>query len=391
MNFFFKHKAESSLPELKNKQIESLLTQNPAARQLDPSRNCYELTVTTKFGQLPFRIVLGPQFPEEAPQILVPTPVIHPWVDRNYNVVGHPSLQQWTPRNDLGRIAKEIFQEFFQNPPTPHISASVQAPTPSPLPAITAVPVRPSPSPDGPSLSRKVSNRVQPPQIPAKFDELQALSETELEQLANDEDYLKDFALSLKSTKDLLLVRDDLYLNVKQTAENNLAREPEVIKLQEEVVALRSQAAESQNTLDALRLRQQIAAERYSPENVLHLLKLAIDKAEHEADQLRESYKDQSEDENSDGDAAAESDSEDGEDGGSSKKKKKKTKKLTPMQFASQYVKLRKVVHELSAKRERLKEDYARDMGRGRGNALPIPARPRILLGGPDAFSGFHQ
>eukprot|EP00808_Paulinella_micropora_P018747 g21830.t1 len=371
---FFKQKQETQ-SELRAKQIDALFAYNPSTKQLDQARTSFELTVNTKYGQLPFRIILGPQFPVEAPQISLPTPVLHPWVDRNYNVIGHPSLQHWAPRNHLGRIAKEIHDEFYVNPPTPHYTqpAPLLTPTPTsqpsqPLGGLNGFPQQQPPQ----EVAKPPPPKTQPPKIPDSFPELQTLSELELAELARGGDSLADFALTVQSCKDLFAVRTELYNNAKLAAQANLAREPEVNQLQQEVEALRGKVQEQQQQWEQLTLRKQTVAQKYSMATVLAALQRAAQQAEQEADALRDTFKEQSEGESAEEDDDPDSEEKGDEESGRNKKKKpqKKSKKLTPSQFSAKYVKVRKRMHEYSATRERLKEAAKQSTSSGLPDSL---------------------
>jgi hypothetical protein len=97
----------SERDRIRAQQVESLVRANPHAQARNPEKSVFELGLKLADGQIiALRVIMGANFPEEAPTIQLMTNCVHPWIstDGYCRVVGHPELNQWNPRADLGRI-----------------------------------------------------------------------------------------------------------------------------------------------------------------------------------------------------------------------------------------------------------------------------------------------
>ena len=113
MSWFSRAQPEIQPPQaserdrIRAQQVESLVRANPHAQARNPEKSVFELGLKLADGQIiALRVIMGANFPEEAPTIQLMTNCVHPWIstDGYCRVVGHPELNQWNPRADLGRI-----------------------------------------------------------------------------------------------------------------------------------------------------------------------------------------------------------------------------------------------------------------------------------------------
>ena len=113
MSWFSRAQPEIQPPQaserdrIRAQQVESLVRANPHAQARNPEKSVFELGLKLADGQIiALRVIMGANFPEEAPTIQLMTNCVHPWIstDGYCRVHGHPELNQWNPRADLGRI-----------------------------------------------------------------------------------------------------------------------------------------------------------------------------------------------------------------------------------------------------------------------------------------------
>lgn len=120
---WFTGKVKSGLPETtaiqvqRTRQIEQLkaFNQNVSEIQRD-----VEYRVNTVIGGTTISLVISlpPRFPQEKPLVKVTPRVSHPWVNDQMIVVGSPGLNNFVVHSDLGKVIREIVEEFHRNPPT---------------------------------------------------------------------------------------------------------------------------------------------------------------------------------------------------------------------------------------------------------------------------------
>ena len=107
----------------KEQQIASLMRRFPLARKEPAAQghDVYDLGVRVADGQVvTLRILMGPLFPQQPPQLTVLPPGRHRWLDPQGNIVNMADLGvgQWTMRTDIGRVVYDVMQEFTANPKT---------------------------------------------------------------------------------------------------------------------------------------------------------------------------------------------------------------------------------------------------------------------------------
>lgn len=191
--------------------------------------------------------------------------------------------------------------------------------------------------------------------MPKDFPQLDALTISELEDLVSEDQVLTDFVENkIETVSQMRVVQTQLMESVKKLASVNMATEAEMTQLQKENAQLRQGVEAKQLALNELFKRQQAVLGRYSTAAVLQRLDTLINQQEGTSSDFFRAFRDQSDDDSESSSSSSESDSDDAK----SNKKKKKSKKETLKSFCKKYPKLRKDVHILQAKKERLQQIY---------------------------------
>jgi len=104
----------------RRKQINTLLIFNENVTELVPNvQYRMDFTGGGSSGPLTMLIHLPPTFPKEKPSIRIePLGLQHSWIDiRSGNVIGSPGLNNFSAHSDLGRVVQVIKREFELKPP----------------------------------------------------------------------------------------------------------------------------------------------------------------------------------------------------------------------------------------------------------------------------------
>lgn len=88
----------------------------------------YEIPVTLANNETFFFVLqLSPSFPLTPPGISIKPALAHPWINPQGFVIGHESIANWNQHVSIGKVIKDIIQEFSIRPPK-----SKQGPPPLP-------------------------------------------------------------------------------------------------------------------------------------------------------------------------------------------------------------------------------------------------------------------
>mmetsp|Transcript_5226 Transcript_5226/g.8191 ORF Transcript_5226/g.8191 Transcript_5226/m.8191 type:complete len:381 (+) Transcript_5226:117-1259(+) len=366
-----KNKDENEHAKLRKRQIDEFVNHNPSAVLVDGPAGVvvYQLAVTTQFGQLKFNVYLVQTFPETAPNLVLLSKVAHPWVNHEMRVVGHPMLAHWTPHHSLGKIAREVYNEFAQNPPKPittgiaisgaqtanakpvgaHVVPQAHQQQPTGLTNLQRQHQQPPQqvaNPPNPMLPPKPEKPKAPkcdrPELPTKFSVIESFQEEDLQNLLNSPETMQEMARNQESYLKLVNVQKDLYDSINNAARLNMSRRSTVEEENMEVQALLKQVQEQRAKLKELQQRQAIVCEKFSVDALLKCLDQAIEEADQASEDLMYTFRKQcNDDDDDDNDSDAE-------------EEQQTKKKLTTGKFFTKYVKARQEVHVLQAKRERL-------------------------------------
>lgn len=402
--------AVSEHAKLRSRQLSEFLKLNPTAQcvtnglgQADTTATYTLQLATHTAGLLTLTILLGPLFPERPPvcQLTTQTSQLrlhHKYLDANGYLSMHPKLQQahWSPHQNLGLLVQDLVRELIAQPPQlvaagqqPAFSAATQSPlteqkqqqhaqqqaasnmqqvppayqgglaaqppaqpnanhsylpqsaasSSSSSSASLTPPIIPPRRPSIPSASNPASvsgQRTRPPEVPTSFPQLDGLSIAQLEALLagtpeEQAQAVKDLAAETPEVQQLEEVQRQLCTRIDELAKANLSKRAELETLAAKASLEATRLREHQQTFQALLQRQHATAQKYALPSVMAQLDAAITALEDQSEETKEKYEAQPK-------GAAEQD----------------------QSVLEQYIKERMVVHERSAKRERIQEMYGR-------------------------------
>ena len=391
-------------------QLEGFVKANPTARPINSECTVYEVPISTIYGRLSLLVQFPPSFPSTAPLVQVTSLVQHPWVDKEMYITHHPKLQHWTPNTSAGQVINDIVQEWTKAPPSPavlgggqggeakgkerkneeddhwvvvgrqpgHSPMGAAAPSPaltsqSSLPPSFASSASPpqsasaskpsaassSASASSPSSSSSATFSLSLP-IPTSFPFLSSLSLAELQHLDANPVLLTDHLLTLPSSIQLQHIRQDMHSTLMQQTAQTLAMQAPYQTALNSVRRLRAEVDEERRALDEAMRRQEAVVGRWSVGGLMKELERSIDEAERKSEKTRERYMGgREEEEKVEGKGLA------GGRAAEDEEEKDVVKRGDAhARFIDAYVKQRALVHERSAKRERLIEQLTQ---RGQG------------------------
>ena len=395
-------------------QLEGFVKANPTARPINPECTAYEVPISTIYGRLSLLVQFPPSFPSTPPLVQVTSLVQHPWVDKEMYIAHHPKLLHWTAASSAGTVVSEIAHEWTRNPPSPAavVAAAAEAKgrerkdeeddhwvvvgrqqpgnspmgpsaasgsassSPPPLPtsfpsssssspssahsqsmgarpmAISTTPSSSSSSSSPPSTSSASASYSLSLPIPTSFPFLSSLSLAELQHLDANPVLLSDHLLTLPSSIQLHHIRQDMHSTLMQQTAQTLALQPPHHAALDAVRRLRAEVEEERRGLDEAMRRQEGVVARWGVGGLVKELERSVDEAERRSEKTRERYMaGREEEEKLDGDKG-------GVGRGNEDEEEKDVVRRGDVhaRFVDAYVKQRALVHERSAKRERLIE-----------------------------------
>ena len=387
---------------------------NPTARPINAECTVYEVPISTIYGRLSLYVQFPATFPSTAPLIQVTSLVQHPWVDAEMYVVHHPKIHSWSSASSAGQLVADIVAEWTRTPPTPssvgaaaaeaktkereremrdddeehwvvvgsnpgaspmqntpvNSASSKSARTPSPHPQNGPPPLPQSNSWSGGQTKPSVASASSAASssssasssfslslpIPTSFPFLSSLTLAELQQLDSNPLLLHDHLLVLPSSIQLQHIKQDMHSTLQQQTAQTLALQPSYQSSLDHVRRLRAEVDAERQALDELLRRQEAVVSRWSVQGVIRELERGIDEAEKRSEKTRERYMAGREEEEKVEARGA------GAPGGAAAGEDEEEKDVSARRgdvhgrFVDSYVKQRTVVHERSAKRERLIE-----------------------------------
>ncbi|TPX30198.1 hypothetical protein SeMB42_g07957 [Synchytrium endobioticum] len=296
--------ASTAMQELRRKQIASLRDHSLSVREVQRDTtfevSCSIPSTPTVAGYtLCLVVTLPPQFPDnqQPPTIQVrPPPVVaHAWIDaRTGLIVGHDKLSNWNQHVSLGKLVKEIIQEFQIRHP-----AIVSSPADPTRMGPFAAPL--SSSSNNASTASHAQNPTyhsppppHPHQQPVQtthYATLDTMTAAELEVLVSDEAALQQFVDGLPHMREARALERNLRAENESLAKKNLSRQ---IELQEKRNALLEKYQELQKRrqeFDDLMAKQQDELFRFTPEYLTMQLREAASESESLSDSMAEAFR----------------------------------------------------------------------------------------------------
>lgn len=315
--------------KLKQLQIESVNRRYPNVRVISYDRNVLDvpLLLTNNNAQITFRVTLPPLFPDQPPQVVLLARCAPHALLNQYSVVQHQDLTvgRWSSNSSLADVLAVVFGEFKQHPPKivsyappppmPHnpqppapittttgtgtssATSSTQQQQQQPQPYTQGPSPSPAPAPsssDGDRTSPNSRPHMQVPTVPSAFPEVDQLTQKQVEELLSDGTAggteWKRFFEGLEFVKNL----ESLYTSFKDEnqsiATSNMSKDQELVAMYNRNKELNKELGELKSTLDEKVRDREAINQRYSPMQLLQLLKRKIDEAEEESDAVAERF-----------------------------------------------------------------------------------------------------
>lgn len=306
INSWLARSQRSSLPEptalqsLRSRQIEQL--KNVDGRVVEILRDFeYRVTVDEKSG-LFLKILLPPQFPQDRPIVSVYPRIIHQWVNDQMLVIGSQGLNSFMLHSDLGKVIREIMEEFKNNPPVFLVASSVQSGWSSENAAPSSYSSIQQSSKDNfgrPSFSDVRQNiehsNLSEFQSYEFFDvahissKLGSLSLNEIKALRDDDEKIFEMVCSLpqlKKIKGYSLLRDQC----ETLAKENLSKKTLLEEKKRIILEKYDQLNELRNKFDTSVRRQDELLQVFSPQTLQDNIRVAALEAEEEAEAVAEDF-----------------------------------------------------------------------------------------------------
>ncbi|XP_075155664.1 vacuolar protein sorting 37A [Haematobia irritans] len=256
-------------------------------------------------------VLLGLNFPNERPKLLLSPIIQHNWINANTGEIEKaPGLVNYSPHSDLGRVVQAIIREFERFPPTiiqSHspvttnnvTSAHVNVPHPRHYQQLQAAKSLDSGTSSGASNSTNSSKEASP-NDPAKhtssrlsdsnFPNLSTLSLDELKQLDNDDDFFDDFIEEMSVVQQLNEELDSMINQVENISKENESKETHLVelkrKLSDDVTTLKHLGEKC----DQLNKKYMKKTEEYNPQHIRELLQIAASNADTECEKHVEQF-----------------------------------------------------------------------------------------------------
>ncbi|XP_037826341.1 vacuolar protein sorting-associated protein 37A [Lucilia sericata] len=270
-------------------------------------------------------VLLGVNFPNEKPKLMLSPLVQHLWVNASTGEVeSAPGLLNYSPHSDLGRVVQAVIREFERFPP-PVIKANspINIPPPNntslgaqqtmlpqthhhshhshhhhPYPLQVAKSLDSGTS-SGASNSTNSSKETSPhdpskstsPRLnESSFPNLSTLSLDELKQLDNDPEFFDDFIEEMSVVQQLNEDLDSMINQVESISKENETKETHLVelkrKLSDDVTTLKHLGEKC----DQLNKKYLKKSEEYNPQHIRELLQIAASNADTECERHVEQF-----------------------------------------------------------------------------------------------------
>ncbi|XP_066258548.1 vacuolar protein sorting-associated protein 37A [Euwallacea similis] len=248
----------------------------------------YEISFESGKNNLVLRVTLGSDFPNEKPLLTISPLVAHPWVNESGVITNAPGLLSFTPHSDLGRVVQAIIREFQRNPPKPtitsrHSSVSIQDGDNKQKSYSSFSNIDYSPHHVTISDTTVLSSSL-------KFPELNLLSLEELRFIDECVDRQAEFIDELGTIREQRRYLEELELQLKDIAEENLCKEQQLNQAKDAVNQRIEEAVKLTFENERLYSVYLNLSEKYLPRNIQEELSKAAKRAEEEGEKMVESF-----------------------------------------------------------------------------------------------------
>jgi len=236
---------------------------------------------------LSLHVVLPPQFPQEKPVLRITPGIVHPWVNDQMIVTGCSSVNSFKAHSDLGKVVKEVVEEFRQNPPPiAAVSVSYKAPTSTMSNEASTKQIVPQPSSSSSWQPYSVLVGNVNCVMPDSFPGLEDLTAAEIRSLFdNEEDILKHLEPYMQVVE---YNRAESLQALEVSAQENIVKQTQLEERKRIILEKHETLNNLRHRLDELLQLQEERRKKYE----LCLLQDNLKVASLEADERAESFAD---------------------------------------------------------------------------------------------------
>ncbi|XP_062565413.1 vacuolar protein sorting-associated protein 37A-like [Armigeres subalbatus] len=262
---------------MRKRQIDTLKIFNINVQEVTENEE-YLVNFESGGRDIAINIILGPEFPNAKPKLVVSPILSHPWVNTSTGEIENaPGILNYTIHSDLGRVVQAISREFEKHPPqllnetpgTPQHSRNGNSQEPK--------------APEG----RMVASPVTPEQ---DVFGLQGLSLDDLSRLNSDEDCLEHFIEKLGFVQNQSNEMNHLLDQIEVTATENLAKKQLIDERKTKLEAMYLEFKQLGARYEASNQKYQKKSEDFSPQHIKELLQIAVAAADSRSDEEAQKF-----------------------------------------------------------------------------------------------------
>ncbi|EAT41445.1 AAEL006923-PA [Aedes aegypti] len=257
---------------MRKRQIDTLKIFNLNVQQVKENEE-YLVNFESGGRELVINIILGADFPNVKPKLIVSPILNHPWVNASTGEIENaPGILNYTIHSDLGRVVQAISREFERHPPQ----------------LLNETSGTPQHCRNGNSQEPKAPDRrivASPVAVEQDVFGLQALSLEDLNRLKVDEDYLENFIEKIGFVQNQSNEMNNLLDQIEQTATENLAKKQHIEGQKAKLDEMYEEFKELGERYEALNQKYQKKSEDFSPQHIKELLQIAVSAADTRSDE----------------------------------------------------------------------------------------------------------
>lgn len=232
----------------------------------------YSIAFTSGQRSITLTVIIGADFPNEKPRIILSPAIQHPWCNISSGEIEKaPGLLNYTPHSDLGRIVQAIIREFEKYPP--------------PIVNDNTSPVANGNSGNEGAVGLTTINTTE-----STIPELSKLSLDELKKLDTDPEFFDDFIEEMSVVQALNNELDTMINEVERISKENKSKENHLsdikIKLKNDFHTLKSLGEK----YDKLNLQYKEKSEEFAPQHIRELLQIAASNADSDCEKHVEHF-----------------------------------------------------------------------------------------------------
>jgi len=286
------YRGASSVAERRKDQVNTLKVFNENVLEIVKDTQ-YEVKFPCGVHTISMLITLGPDFPIKGPLLKI-TPVLeHPWISSTGQIIHAPGLVHYSFHSDLGRIVSAIIRELSSSRPvlsnghhTSPCTSSLddeEETSPSTTQPSTSVPVPTS-------MNSSAENTTPSDPQDVVLTELKNLSDDELLKLHQSPSLLDEFINKHFSPASFSEKIEETFNLVCSLAEENLANEPEISTLKEEVDEKFKELKELKAKYDLRNQSYEEACETFKPHKIQESLHESLVEIDERGEQIADDF-----------------------------------------------------------------------------------------------------